>query len=191
MYCVHVDFTPGLKEKIWIRFEPRRRWSGYKVGKMLKNWQEISEGLWFPCVLLSSNLGEALVEYTEEITQLAIPWTWQVSNETGMCPVGTWLLNSTQKVCCLFLIQRKQQNVWADLKTSLFNLQVPVRFHPFLKHCEDVSRTSPNLSHHSALVLKFLWDVTSLFNFLSQLDFSCNFIDVKSYAIKIFWLCSL
>jgi len=63
-----------------------------------------SEGLWFPHLLPSSNLGAALIGYAEEITQLAVPWTWEVTNETRMYPLGTCLLNSTQKVCGLFLM---------------------------------------------------------------------------------------
>lgn len=54
---------------------------------MLKNWEDaISEGFWFPHVFLSSNVDAALVEYAEEITQLAVSWTWEVTNETRMYP---------------------------------------------------------------------------------------------------------
>lgn len=97
--------------------------------------------------------------------------------ETRMYPLGTRLLHFTQKVCGFFWMQIKQQNVWEGLKASLLtHKSLYLHFYLVLKYCDNVSRTSPNLSDLSALIVKFLWDVTSLFSFSLQLDFNYNYL---------------
>lgn len=71
----------------------------------------------------------------------------------------------------------EQQKVWEDLKTPLLTYKsLSLYFHLFLKYCENINRTSSNLSIHSVLLLKFLWDIISLFSFLPQVYFNCNYL---------------
>lgn len=130
-------------------------------------------GVWFPYLFLSSNLGAVLVEYLEEMTQLSVPWTLEVTNEARMNPLGICLLHFVQKV--------KARKCVGRTHYLPFNLQVPIlKFSSFFVClfvfgvCEIANRPFPNLSDHSALLLKVLWDVAFLLSFLPWLDFNYN-----------------